>query len=166
MCSSLSDGGAALFICSEEYTAKRDIRPVFIHASSVVSATEDRSGELVAIRAARAAYEEVGIGPCGTDSLRESWLVCAGRCAEADPLRRYGSRRPHSGEPERWPSFARSSRHPVGATGVAQIVQLTEQLRGTAGPRQRPGAKVARAENNGGQLAGDSAVALATILST
>jgi acetyl-CoA acyltransferase len=59
-----------------------------------------------------------------------------------------------------------SQGHPVGATGVAQIVQLTEQLRGTAGPRQRPGAKVARAENNGGQLAGDSAVALATILST
>lgn len=56
--------------------------------------------------------------------------------------------------------------HPLGATGVAQIVELTEQLRGTAGPRERPGAKVALAENNGGQLAGDSAVALVTILST
>jgi acetyl-CoA acetyltransferase len=56
--------------------------------------------------------------------------------------------------------------HPVGATGVAQIVELTQQLRGTAGARQRPGAKVALAENNGGQLAGDSAVALVTILST
>jgi acetyl-CoA acyltransferase len=49
---------------------------------------------------------------------------------------------------------------------VAQIVELTQQLRGTAGARQRPGAKVALAENNGGQLAGDSAVALVTILST
>jgi len=56
--------------------------------------------------------------------------------------------------------------HPVGATGVAQIVELTQQLRGKAGARQRHGAKVALAENNGGQLAGDSAVALVTILST
>jgi acetyl-CoA acetyltransferase len=54
----------------------------------------------------------------------------------------------------------------MGATGVAQIVELTEQLRGTAGARQRLGAKAALAENNGGQLAGDSAVALVTILST
>ncbi|EKS69561.1 thiolase [Burkholderia sp. SJ98] len=56
--------------------------------------------------------------------------------------------------------------HPVGATGLAQIVELTQQLRGRAGARQRPDAKVALAEHNGGQLAGDSAVALVTILST
>src|SRR3546814_12274460 len=56
--------------------------------------------------------------------------------------------------------------HPWGATGAAQIIELTRQLSGQAGARQRPGAKVALAENNGGQLAGDSAVALVTILPT
>jgi acetyl-CoA acetyltransferase len=54
--------------------------------------------------------------------------------------------------------------HPIGATGVAQIHELVLQLRGRAGGRQRPGAKVALAENNGGQIGGDSAVGVATVL--
>lgn len=56
--------------------------------------------------------------------------------------------------------------HPLGATGAAQIVERTQQLRGQAGARQRPGAEVALAESNGGNMAGDSAVAVVTILST
>ena len=37
--------------------------------------------------------------------------------------------------------------HPVGATGIAQIVELTEQLQGRSGTRQVEGARVgARAE--------------------
>ena len=55
--------------------------------------------------------------------------------------------------------------HPIGATGAGQIVELVQHLRGTAGARQTEGAKVALAENNGGQLAGDSALAVVTILS-
>jgi acetyl-CoA C-acetyltransferase len=39
---------------------------------------------------------------------------------------------------------------PIGATGVAQIVELVQQLRGTAGKRQVPGAKQALAQNIGG----------------
>ena len=40
--------------------------------------------------------------------------------------------------------------HPVGATGVAQVVELTEQLRGDAGDRQVAGAKKGLAQNMGG----------------
>ncbi|MFZ5534634.1 MAG: thiolase domain-containing protein [Patescibacteria group bacterium] len=40
--------------------------------------------------------------------------------------------------------------HPVGATGVKQIVELVEQLRGSAGKRQVPGAAVGLAHNVGG----------------
>lgn len=40
--------------------------------------------------------------------------------------------------------------HPVGATGVKQIVELVEQLRGTAGKRQVADAKVGLAHNVGG----------------
>ena len=39
---------------------------------------------------------------------------------------------------------------PIGATGVAQIVELVQQLRGTAGKRQVAGAKYALAQNVGG----------------
>ncbi len=40
--------------------------------------------------------------------------------------------------------------HPVGATGVKQIVELTQQLRGSAGARQVPGARFGLAQNVGG----------------
>jgi acetyl-CoA C-acetyltransferase len=40
--------------------------------------------------------------------------------------------------------------HPVGATGVAQIVELTMQLRGEAGKRQVKDAKIGLAHNVGG----------------
>lgn len=40
--------------------------------------------------------------------------------------------------------------HPVGATGVKQIVELTEQLRGSAGKRQVENANVGLAHNVGG----------------
>jgi len=44
----------------------------------------------------------------------------------------------------------KSKGHPVGATGVAQIVELTEQLRGESGERQIENARVALAQNMGG----------------
>lgn len=44
----------------------------------------------------------------------------------------------------------KSKGHPVGATGVAQIYSLVEQLRGNAGERQVEGAKVGLAQNMGG----------------
>jgi acetyl-CoA acetyltransferase len=177
MCSSIGDGGAAVFICSEQFAAKRDIRPVYIRASSIVSAKADGSGELVAVRAANAAYEQAGIGPSDVhvvelhDASAPAELIHyenLGLCAPGDApkLIRSGDT-DIGGRISVNPSGGLLSRgHPVGATGVAQIVELTQQLRGTAGGRQRPGAKVALAENNGGQLAGDSAVALVTILST
>jgi len=177
MCSSIGDGGAAVFICSEQFAAKRDIRPVYIRASSIVSAKADGSGELVAVRAANAAYEQAGIGPSDVHVVE---LHDASAPAELIHYENLGLYAPgdapkliRSGDTDIGgrisvnPSGGLLSRgHPVGATGVAQIVELTQHLRGQAGARQRPGAKVALAENNGGQLAGDSAVALVTILST
>ncbi|MGE0627092.1 MAG: thiolase family protein, partial [Hyphomicrobiaceae bacterium] len=44
--------------------------------------------------------------------------------------------------------------HPVGATGAAQLVELTWQLRGEAGKRQVEGAKTALAHCTGGGIAG------------
>ena len=52
----------------------------------------------------------------------------------------------------------------MGATGCAQLVELAEQLRGRCGERQVAGARVALAENGGGFLENDPAVATVTIL--
>jgi len=40
--------------------------------------------------------------------------------------------------------------HPVGATGIAQIIELVQQLTGKAGKRQVPGAGIGLAHNVGG----------------
>lgn len=52
--------------------------------------------------------------------------------------------------------------HPVGATGIKQIVELVEQLRGSAGQRQVDGARIGLAHNVGGS----GATAVVHILKT
>jgi acetyl-CoA acetyltransferase len=54
--------------------------------------------------------------------------------------------------------------HPVGATGLAQVHELTLQLRGQAGPRQVEGARTALAQNGGGKKGNDAAAMLVTVL--
>ena len=54
--------------------------------------------------------------------------------------------------------------HPVGATGIAQIVELTEQLQGRCGKRQVEGARVALAHNGGGVVGREAASMCVTIL--
>ena len=56
--------------------------------------------------------------------------------------------------------------HPVGATGLAQLTELVEQLRGQSGPRQVEGAKVGMAHNGGGTIGTDAAAMCVTIVSS
>ena len=56
--------------------------------------------------------------------------------------------------------------HPVGATGLAQITELTEQLRGSAGPRQVEGARIGMAQNGGGSIGNDAAAMAASPFSS
>ena len=58
-----------------------------------------------------------------------------------------------------------SKGHPIGATGLGQIFELASQLRGEAGKRQVIGARVAVAENGGGLIGIEEAVASVVILS-
>ena len=46
--------------------------------------------------------------------------------------------------------------HPIGATGLGQVFEVVQQLRGEAGPRQVEGARVALTQNGGGWLDGDN----------
>ena len=54
--------------------------------------------------------------------------------------------------------------HPVGATGIAQIVELTEQLQGRSGARQVEGSRVGLAHNGGGTIGTDAAAMCVTVL--
>lgn len=176
MCSSIGDGAAGILLTSADFAAGLVTPKVRVRASAVVSAKAHEPKELVAVSASRKAYEIAGIGP---EDLHVVELHDASAPAELIHYENIGLCEPggaialiRSGDTAIGgrvpvnPSGGLLSRgHPVGATGAAQIVELVEHLRGTAGKRQREGAKVALAENNGGQLAGDSAIAAVTILS-
>ncbi len=54
--------------------------------------------------------------------------------------------------------------HPVGATGIAQLYELTTQLRGESGARQIEGARIGVAENGGGFLGVEEAATVVTVL--
>ncbi|PZQ46356.1 MAG: thiolase [Rhodovulum sulfidophilum] len=177
MCSSIGDGAAAILLTSEEMARRLGAPMVRVRASAVVSAKAHGATEPVAVTASRKAYEISGIGPEDLHVVElhdasapaelihyENLGLCAAGGGAIELIRSgataVGGRIPVN------PSGGLLSRgHPIGATGAAQIIELTQHLRGAAGARQREGAKVALAENNGGQLAGDSAIAAVTILS-
>ena len=58
-----------------------------------------------------------------------------------------------------------SKGHPLGATGIGQLYELTTQLRGEAGARQVPGARHAIQENGGGLQGVEEAAVAIHILS-
>jgi len=57
-----------------------------------------------------------------------------------------------------------SKGHPVGATGLSMVHEITVQLRGEAGPRQVKDADIGLAENAGGTMGFDDAICAITIL--
>jgi acetyl-CoA acetyltransferase len=54
--------------------------------------------------------------------------------------------------------------HPIGASGTAQIVELTEQLQGRCHQRQVAGARIGLAHNGGGMIGQDAAATVVSIL--
>jgi acetyl-CoA acetyltransferase len=126
-------------------------------------------------RAATAAYAEAGVGPDDVDVVElhdaaapaelivteELGLCEPGKGAE---LLRSGATALGGRIPVNPSGGLLSKGHPVGATGCAQLVELTDQLRGRCGARQVNGARIALAENGGGYLENDVAAAAVTIL--
>ncbi len=180
MCSPIDDGAAALVICSSGY-ARRITAPAKVRVASSVlisgggDAAAQADAENAATRVSRLAYEQAGIGP---EDLHVVELHDATAPAELIHYENLGLC-PRNGGPDLLRSGATgldgrisvnpsggllSRGHPIGATGVAQIAEITRQLRGTAGACQRAGARVGMAENNGGQIAGDAAAAVAVVL--
>ncbi|WP_024520962.1 thiolase family protein [Bradyrhizobium sp. Tv2a-2] len=176
MCSTMSDGAAALVMCSRAYVSQMGrAGPIWVAGSVLVSGFADSSKSICAIRASREVYDRAGVSP---QDIQVIELHDAAAPAELMHYENLGLCAPGggpdllrsgitgiNGEISVNPSGGLLSRgHPLAATGVAQIIELVHQLRGTAGARQREGAKVGLAENNGGQIGGDAAAAGAVVL--
>jgi acetyl-CoA acyltransferase len=176
MCSPIGDGAAAIVFCSEEVASRLETPKVRVRASSLVSGREGPSSETAVERAAKRAYEVAGLGPEDVDvaevhdAAAPAELIIyeeLGLCGpgEAPKLLASGDTALGGRVPVNTSGGLISKGHPVGATGLAQLVELTEQLRGTLGERQVEGARVAIAENGGGYLGPDPAAVCVTILS-
>ena len=127
---------------------------------------------------ARAAYEEAGVSALDidvfevhdaftigeivtTEALGLAELGAGGRLVESGHTT-LGGNQPVN------PSGGLLSRgHPLGATGLAQIAEIVWQLRGDAGPRQVPDARLGVVETMGGGTAGvDGNACVVTVLET
>ena len=171
MCSPVTDGGAALVVCSEKIAASLERPMVRVLASSVASGANGKPVD----DAAAKAYGVAGMGAQDFDVIELHDAAAPaelmqyheiGLCSEGDGFKliREGATDLGGRIPVNTSGGLLSRGHPLGATGVAQIVELVHQLRGTAGARQVEGARRALAVNGGGWLDGSYALAIATIL--
>jgi acetyl-CoA acetyltransferase len=172
-------GAAAAVVCSAEVAARAGARRIRVAAAQ--NHSERPVADHLALgatsgppelsrRAASAAYEEAGLGPADLDlvAVHDAYAIeellyyeDLGLCGEgegdrlvADGATALGGRIPVSTD-----GGLIGRGHPVGPTGLAQVWELTLQLRGEAGPRQVEGARVGLAH-----IAGSGAVCFAHVL--
>jgi len=177
MCSPIGDGAAAVVIVSERKARALGIsQPVKVVTSVLHSGWDHPIEESGSVElCAREAFEEAGVGPQDLDvvechdasapaeiSAYESIGLC--ERGGGGPLVESGATRLGGRIPVNTSGGLLRKGHPVGATGIAQIVELTEQLQGRSGKRQVEGARVALAHNGGGNIGSDAAAMCVTIL--
>ena len=176
MCAPIGDGAAATIVCSEERARSLGLPSIRVAACELASGRDREVGEpSVASRIARRAFEKAHLGPGDLDLVElhdaaaPAELVLyeeLGLCAPGDgaKLLRSGATTIGGRIPVNPSGGLLSKGHPIGASGCAQIVEIVDQLRGRAGAKQVEGARIALAENGGGNLGTDSAAMVVTIL--
>jgi acetyl-CoA C-acetyltransferase len=166
-CSPVTDGAAAVLLCplarAEEFTDK----PVVITGSglatsSITLANRPDPAHLDSVElSAQRAYKMAGIKPEDVNvaevhdcfSIAEICCVEAlgfvpkgeGKCAIRSGITSLDGKTPVNTS-----GGLKSKGHPVGATGVAQAIEIVTQLRGEAGERQVKDARIGLAQNMGG----------------
>jgi acetyl-CoA acyltransferase len=181
-CCPTGDGAAAVVLMSEEARARYapDVPQVRVDASVVQTGHYDAQPSLLSfaldLTASQRAYLQAGIGPedVHVAEVHDAFTIGElihyedlGFCERgmAGPLVASGETALGGRLPVNPGGGLIARGHPLGATGVAQLIELTQQLRKDAGPRQVEGAKVGLAQVSGGFLAGDFATSAVTILS-
>ena len=172
MCSPIGDGAAALILTGAPNGAAAPIRV----RASAMSATGGPAPGSVVQRASATAREQSGLSAQDVDVIE---VHDATASAELEAYEHLGLAEPGEGNrliaegttllggalPVNTGGGLLSRGHPVGATGVLQVVELVAQLRRRAGERQVDlDPRLALAQNAGGFVEGDNAVAVITVL--
>ncbi len=159
MCSSFTDGAAAVVLSTEARSGCPRIRSTTIRSGNGDIDYHERMTE-----AGAAAWDDAGIDPADVDVVE---LHDATSPEELYALESLGFYKPGDAGPATLAGETAlggkgvtvntsgglvSRGHPLGATGIAQVVELTAQLRDEAGPRQVEGARLAVAANTGGMI--------------
>ncbi len=162
-------GGAAAIVCSDDFAKKHNIsNPVYLAAQAHFTDFDSSFGKSpmaivgydMTAAAAKAVYEESGIGPEEVDVVELHDCFTAnelityeglGLCPEGGAEKFINDEdNTYGGQVVTNPSGGLLSKgHPLGATGLAQCAELVWQLRGEAGVRQVEGARVALQHNIG-----------------
>jgi len=171
-CSPTSDGSAAIVLCSERFLQKNpqlrkqaveiigfelgtDLPSVFSENSNIKMIGFD-----MIQRIAGNLYKKTGLSPKDVQVIELHDCFAANELITYEalglcPIGKAGDLidRGDNTYGGKWvinPSGGLISKgHPIGATGVAQVVELCTQLRGLAGKRQVPNARVAMQHNIG-----------------
>jgi acetyl-CoA C-acetyltransferase len=168
-CSPVTDGAAALVLTTVERAQElAGDRPVVkitgsgMATDSISLAQRDDLAELGAVRkAGERAYRMAGRTPQDIQlaEVHDCFSIAEIMATEALGFfdRGQGGPAVENGEtaltgsmPINTSGGLKSKGHPVGATGVAQAIEIVSQLRGEAGDRQVAGAKIGLAQNMGG----------------
>jgi len=167
--SPIGDGAAAVLIVPQDglRTNGRG-RPLISIAGSAAAtdtlAVHDRRDPLwlsAAQRSAQSAYQQAGVTPAEIDffELHDAFSIMSAlsleACGFAEPgqgprLAQDGSIFIQGSLPISTRGGLKARGHPVGATGLYQIVEVVQQLRGEAGACQVPRARTGMAQNIGG----------------
>jgi acetyl-CoA C-acetyltransferase len=169
--SPIGDGAAALYIVPEERIkpfSQLSVSPIITIEGSAAAtdtlAVHDRKKPLfltASEKSAQAAFRQAGITPDEIDifELHDAFSIMAALSLEACgfALPGNGPRLGLEGEitingkiPISTRGGLKARGHPVGATGIYQIVEVTQQLRGECGLSQVENAKIGMAQNIGG----------------
>ncbi len=179
MCAPVSDGASAAVICSRDALARFAGKPGVRLLASVARSGSDRDvrdNENAAMRrAAKASFAQAGIAPSDI-SLAEvhdasayaeiSQIELTGLCdiGQGGKLTESGATALGGRIPVNVSGGLESKGHPVAATGLGQIYELVQHLRGHAGPRQVDGARYALSACGGGFIGVEEAISCVTIL--
>ena len=166
-CSPVSDGAAAVLLCPLDQAKKYTDQPIKILGTGQATspmALADRKDpaflDSVQLSAERA-FKIAGVGPGDIDvaEVHDCFAISEICCIEALGLveRSQAAGAAASGLtalggkiPVNTSGGLKSKGHPVGATGIAQVIEIFEQLRSESGARQVQGARLGLAQNMGG----------------